>query len=737
MRALVNSVWTTIAFILAIVIAAVAIPASAPVDPEPGSVEVIPTDSAQGDSPSGDSRSDTASTTDASSSEPIEFDAPIVVEADHDTGHTGSRDPRGLIRGSAHIVDADVQADMEQHAVEAAEASERTRETMVGVPPVNYGALSGGIVAEYNTTYPAPSNVRAVVDAVINQWDSVLATNPSGPIVVEFLWADLGNPSLLGYAGPDGMFYGGGLPGGALYPAPLANTLLGSDVNGASRPEIQVVLNSQLAASGRWYINASGAPAGNQIDLYSVALHEVGHGLGFLGSGEVQSGQSHPSLSSPVFAYDKLASYNGSALTSQPDPGPAMVSGNLQTSVSNGILLDLYAPASWAAGSSFSHFDEATYQAGDPGSLMTPALASGEANRSVDSVSLGLLARLGWPVAVKAVTPTIVTSSQSSSSVTVIWSQGLHQPGVAPDSYNVEAWRDGVVLQSSVTVPGSAGGATVGSLSAGGDYTVQVVPVGPGGTGTAAAVNVTLPSSDAGSITPSYVRYRPLDGRISRLYQAYFLRQPDQGGYDYWLDILARGGEHGAMSDAFAGSGEFQSRYGSLGDAQFIDLVYGNVLQRSADPEGRSYWIGQLAQGVSRGAVMIGFAESGEFIVRTDSAAPTSSVQGRIERLYQAFFLRSPDTAGLNYWMGQANAGASLETIAASFAQSPEFQSRYGSVDDQQFVSLVYTNVLGRSADAGGLAYWTGLLQGGLGRGPMMVQFSESIEFIKSTGTIP
>jgi hypothetical protein len=191
------------------------------------------------------------------------------------------------------------------------------------------------------------------------------------------------------------------------------------------------------------------------------------------------------------------------------------------------------------------------------------------------------------------------------------------------------------------------------------------------------------------------------------------------------------------ISAAFADSTEFRNRYGSLSDETFVDLVYANVLNRVADAEGRAHWISVLQQGTSRGEVMVGFAESTEYVTKTQTVAATDSAEAKVIRLYQAVFLRDPDAGGLAYWSDQARSGVPLTVIAGAFVQSGEFAARYGSLDDTAFVNLVYTNVLGRSADAGGAAFWTGLLGSGTGRGEVMVGFSESAEFIRGTGTIP
>jgi hypothetical protein len=75
------------------------------------------------------------------------------------------------------------------------------------------------------------------------------------------------------------------------------------------------------------------------------------------------------------------------------------------------------------------------------------------------------------------------------------------------------------------------------------------------------------------------------------------------------------------VSQQFAASAEFAARYGSVGDAGFVDLVYANVLGRVADPAGRSFWIGRLAAGIARGSVMLGFSDSAEFKLATGGAS--------------------------------------------------------------------------------------------------------------------
>jgi GH43 family beta-xylosidase len=120
-----------------------------------------------------------------------------------------------------------------------------------------------------------------------------------------------------------------------------------------------------------------------------------------------------------------------------------------------------------------------------------------------------------------------------------------------------------------------------------------------------------------GSPTPPRAPTAAETDSIRRLYRAYFLRDSDPGGLEYWSELYAGGRSLSAISSGFAGSAEFRARYGTLSDAGFVDLVYRNVLGRAAEPSGHAYWTGMLAAGRTRGWVMIGFSESAEFTVLT------------------------------------------------------------------------------------------------------------------------
>lgn len=113
---------------------------------------------------------------------------------------------------------------------------------------------------------------------------------------------------------------------------------------------------------------------------------------------------------------------------------------------------------------------------------------------------------------------------------------------------------------------------------------------------------------------------------------------------------------------------------------------------------------------------------------------PYRSASGRaavIVRLYLAVFQREPDRAGFDYWTGLA---APTAAVADYFANSPEFEARYGALSDDRFVERVYQNVMGRASDRAGLEYWTTILRSGVDRGAVMLGFSESPEFRLRSG---
>jgi hypothetical protein len=79
--------------------------------------------------------------------------------------------------------------------------------------------------------------------------------------------------------------------------------------------------------------------------------------------------------------------------------------------------------------------------------------------------------------------------------------------------------------------------------------------------------------------------------------------------------------------------------------------------------------------------------------------------------------------------MNALDKGLNIAQVAANFIASPEFSATYGSLNDTQYVTQLYQNVLHRGPDAGGLSFHTGNLASGANtRANVLVGFSESPE---------
>ena len=92
-----------------------------------------------------------------------------------------------------------------------------------------------------------------------------------------------------------------------------------------------------------------------------------------------------------------------------------------------------------------------------------------------------------------------------------------------------------------------------------------------------------------------------------------------------------------------------------------------------------------------------------------------SDTQTRLVQLYVATFSRAPDAAGMAYWVNQISTGAmTLEQTAKSFFVQPEAQGWYPPTQATgDFIDTVYQNVLNRTSDSAGKAYWTTQLSSG------------------------
>jgi len=91
--------------------------------------------------------------------------------------------------------------------------------------------------------------------------------------------------------------------------------------------------------------------------------------------------------------------------------------------------------------------------------------------------------------------------------------------------------------------------------------------------------------------------------------------------------------------------------------------------------------------------------------------AITTQMRTEVSQLYVALFGRAPDGDGLGYWVQLRDQGQSLAQIANTMYATTPARTYFPSfLTNGEIIAAFYTNVLGRTADAEGAAFWTGKL---------------------------
>ncbi|MCR5476384.1 MAG: DUF4214 domain-containing protein [Lachnospiraceae bacterium] len=244
-----------------------------------------------------------------------------------------------------------------------------------------------------------------------------------------------------------------------------------------------------------------------------------------------------------------------------------------------------------------------------------------------------------------------------------------------------------------------------------------------------------------GQADPTAVNEAAAGGFLGNLYQLTLGREPDAEGAEYWMNRLtSREVCATELVFGFLNSPEYKAKEKT--DEEYVQELYRIFLQREADAEGLAYWTGMLAQGTSRDAVAAGFANSAEF---TGCCEEMNIAQGTVEpdgtvvytplvflfvqNCYDVTLGRWGEGSGVNYWSYLLNKGQmDFRGVAEFFVHSEEFTAK--NLDDGAYVTVLYQMFLGRTPDADGLAYWTGVLERQeLTRDDLLTGFADSPEF--------
>ncbi|WP_115460910.1 T9SS type A sorting domain-containing protein [Winogradskyella aurantiaca] len=255
---------------------------------------------------------------------------------------------------------------------------------------------------------------QAAFQYAVDIWSHTIES--SWEIRINATFEDLGGSSggsiTLGQAGTNGVFTDGvtaGVDPNLWYPQALYEKLTGEDTNGLTMDSVDISASFNSNAAVNWYYGTDANPPGGQRDFVSVVLHEIGHGLGFIGFASVDTNVNP--FTGSVFLGARPGVYSsfietggGTAITDIADDSNAMyneLTGNdlfcnsPETVLANGgTPAKIYAPGSFSGGSSYSHWDEGTYEGDDDNNLMTPSYDG--PNHNPGDITIAFFGDMGW-----------------------------------------------------------------------------------------------------------------------------------------------------------------------------------------------------------------------------------------------------------------------------------------------------------------------------------------------------
>jgi hypothetical protein len=255
-----------------------------------------------------------------------------------------------------------------------------------------------------------PMEAKVAFMYAMNIWSSLIESPVD--INVTAHWSSMSSQTLGStYLNPSFVVRGsliGALEPDALYPYPIAEKMLGEEINNPEDYEVEMTINSNQD----WYFGTDGNTDPDKYDLVCVVLHEMGHGLGFYSTMTEYNGLGYYGYTSGLTYYFDHFIRNGANQqlinTSLFENGSEQllnqyISNNLYytspiaLSVNSGASPKLYAPIlEFDHGSSISHLDESTFPSGTQNALMTPFIHKGEAVHNPGPIMMAILAEIGW-----------------------------------------------------------------------------------------------------------------------------------------------------------------------------------------------------------------------------------------------------------------------------------------------------------------------------------------------------
>lgn len=186
-------------------------------------------------------------------------------------------------------------------------------------------------------------------------------------------------------------------------------------------------------------------------------------------------------------------------------------------------------------------------------------------------------------------------------------------------------------------------------------------------------------------------------------------------------DNVLRGG---AGNDVLEGYGGSDTLYGDAGFdiASFTGSIKDYTFTRTS-------WRHEVAK---TGGGPVSYLQGIEHLKFADAEVTfeTTGTAAMAYRLYQAAFDRKPDLEGLGYWISRLASGMTIDAVAQNFVDSLEFKTVFGvNPSNTKLVDGMYRHVLHRTPDAAGVDFWVGVMdRGAMTQAELLKSFSESAE---------
>lgn len=273
-----------------------------------------------------------------------------------------------------------------------------------------------------NTANTWPEDAKIALEYAMTIWESYLKSDI--PIKIQANWEELTcNPDegcTLGSAGPTRIVQLSGAEPDTWYSIAQGSAMSGQDIVSQIDDEEYDIVITMNCNFEDWYFGTDADTPTGLIDFVTVALHEIGHGIGFIGSMRVdeedQTGDYGFGGNNDPVIYDRFTEDgDGVALLNEsayPNPsaelynaltgqiGGVHFDGESAREVFDGVPIPLYAPEEWDGGSSYSHVDQTTFsqQQNLANALMRPKVDRNFALHSPGPVFCGMLSDWGWPI---------------------------------------------------------------------------------------------------------------------------------------------------------------------------------------------------------------------------------------------------------------------------------------------------------------------------------------------------